>query len=200
MKYMYICLNIILISIIGVFLVIQSDNDSITTSMASKSLNTVFIQPVITTAPVQEVPMETKVEEVVNEVKEEVVTNAAPASAPTTSDVLETQVGRLSSYGPDCAGCGGHVATGMDVRNGNITYNDPTYGPVRIVAADRQYPFGTIVRISGTSLGTINAIVLDRGGGIGFGKRFLFDLLFASEAEGAGSFNDVTFEILRYGY
>ena len=202
-KYMYICFNLVLITIIGIFVCVQSDHNTITTDVAQKSLNTVFIhQPVVATVPLQEVPVENVVEEVVQNVQEEVVDNVAPASvaAPASGDALETQVGKLSSYGPDCAGCSGHVATGMDVTNGNITYNDPTYGVVRIVAGDRNYPFGTIVRITTPALGTFNAIVLDRGGDIGFGRRFLFDLLCPSEAEGSGSHYDVTFEILRYGY
>ena len=39
---------------------------------------------------------------------------------------------------------------------------------------------GTVVRISNSKAGTpINAIILDRGGAVGFGKATLFDLLFA---------------------
>ena len=58
------------------------------------------------------------------------------------------------------------------------------------------------MKVSGSKLGDFNAIVLDRGGGIGFGKRFLFDLLFASEAEASqfGTSYDVTFSLLRDGY
>ena len=115
---------------------------------------------------------------------------------------LDTQVGTMSAYGPDCAGCSGKLASGRYVGDGNIYYEDPTYGTVRIVAGDREYPMGSIVKVSGSKLGDFNAIVLDRGGGIGFGKRFLFDLLFASEAEAAGfgtSYN-VTFDLLRSGY
>lgn len=44
-------------------------------------------------------------------------------------------------------------------------------------------------------------IILDRGGGIGFDKRFQFDLLYESEA--VANQNGVfegKFEILRYGF
>ena len=88
-------------------------------------------------------------------------------------------------------------------NNGEIiTYNDPTYGNVRIVAGDPQYPYGTIIRISNTKAGDFNAIVLDRGGDIGIGRRFLFDLLFPSESEAAafGTSYDVTVDVLRFGY
>ena len=43
------------------------------------------------------------------------------------------------------------------------------------------------------------AIVLDRGGNVGFGKGTLFDLLFADESQALHKTNDVTFEVLRNG-
>ena len=119
------------------------------------------------------------------------------------SDVLETQVGKLTAYGPDCAGCGGKVGWGQDVRNGNIYYNDATYGTIRIVAGDKKYPYGTIVRIKNhRKEEIITAIILDRGGAVGIGKATMFDLLFTSNAEASnyGTSNNCTFEILRYGF
>ena len=115
--------------------------------------------------------------------------------------VLESRVGNMSSYGPDCVGCSGILGAGYDVRSGNYWYSDPTYGDVRIVAGDPSYPYGTIVMVK-SSRGDFIVIVLDRGGDIGIGRRFLFDLLFSSERE-ANSFGttyNATFEILRYGY
>ena len=46
------------------------------------------------------------------------------------------------------------------------------------------------------------AIVLDRGGGIGDGKRFQIDLLAKSELEASklGIVNNATLEVLRLGY
>ena len=139
---------------------------------------------------------EAKEEDVVEEV-------SAPMPDPQpVSDVLETQVGSLSGYGPDCRGCTGFLSSGRDVRNGNIYYQDSTYGQVRILAGDKSYSYGTIVRVKSSRLGTFLAIVLDRGGSVGFGKSHLFDLLFSSSAEALAnevSYN-TTFEILRYGY
>ncbi len=115
--------------------------------------------------------------------------------------VLEVQKGRLSAYGPDCIGCSGYLASGRYVGD-DIYYNDPQYGVVRIVAGDRGYKYGTIVRIKSDKIGNdILAIVLDRGG-VGLSNKFMFDLLFKSESEASkfGSFSDVVFEILRYGY
>lgn len=139
---------------------------------------------------------EAKEEDVVEEV-------SAPTPDPKpVSDVLETQVGSLSGYGPDCRGCTGFLSSGRDVRNGNIYYQDSTYGQVRILAGDKSYSYGTIVRVKSSRLGTFLAIVLDRGGSVGFGKSHLFDLLYSSSAEALAnevSYN-TTFEILRYGY
>ena len=121
------------------------------------------------------------------------------------SKVIETITGGLAGYGPDCSGCSSQkTASGYNISNGNINYNDKEYGKVRIVAGDKKYPFGTIVRITNTNYydtSPIYAIVLDRGG-VGIGKKYLFDLLFESEKEAsiAGSKKNVTFEILRMGY
>lgn len=120
--------------------------------------------------------------------------------------VLEKLKGALAGYGPDCYGCTSFkTATGKYIGDGNIYYEDKEYGKIRIVAGDKSYPFGTIVKISNAFSGkdsTIYAIVLDRGGGVGKGKKFLFDLLFETEkaASLAGSKQNVDFEILRLGY
>lgn len=118
------------------------------------------------------------------------------------TDVLETQVGSLSGYGPDCYGCSGILASGLDVRDGTIYYSDATYGNVRILAGDYAYPYGTIVRVKNSKISEFIGIVLDRGSAIGFGKSHLFDLLFPSSSDALAyevSYN-TTFEILRYGY
>lgn len=123
-----------------------------------------------------------------------------------TIEVLETYVGKMTAYGPDCYGCtSGRTASGQYVMDGNIYYNDPTFGNIRIVAADKSIPFGSIIRISGLNIfpEPILAIVLDRGGMIGFaeGKHSYFDLLYKSEKD-AASFGrpTATFELLRRGY
>lgn len=135
--------------------------------------------------------------------QEESQTPSVSTTSPLVSgDVLETQVGTMSAYGPNCQGCSGHLGGGFDASGGNYIYSDGTFGNVRIVAGDPKYPYGTIVKVSNSKLGDFNAIVLDRGGAIGIGRRFLFDLLFATEADAAafGTSYDVVFEVLRYGY
>ena len=152
-----------------------------------------------------------EVEETNEEIKKEVVDDitsdavvvteeVASPSLPVT-DVLETQIGSLSGYGPDCYGCTGFLASEIDVRNGNIYYYDSIYGKVRILAGDKSYPFGTIVRVKNSKLDTFYGIVLDRGS-VGFNGVHMFDLLYASEFEASldGVYYNTTFEILRYGY
>lgn len=117
--------------------------------------------------------------------------------------ILEIQIGKMSGYGPDCYGCSGYLASGGYVGDGKIYYDDPTYGMIRIVAADPKYKFGTIVRISNSNLSDeFLAIVLDRGGAIGLDKKCMFDLLYSSEEEANidGISDDVVFEIIRFGY
>ncbi|MBQ2909960.1 MAG: hypothetical protein IJE53_04080 [Bacilli bacterium] len=110
----------------------------------------------------------------------------------------EILTGKMSGYGPDCIGCSGYLANGTYVGGGNIYYDDSEYGRVRIVAGDKKFKFGTIVRINDSML----AIVLDRGGSIGIGKKFMFDLLYESEAEANrnGVSYNTKFEILRNGF
>lgn len=114
---------------------------------------------------------------------------------------IETFYGNVSHYGPDCRGCCGKTATGYNVNNGNIYYNDQTYGLIRIAAADKSLPFGSIIRIQNNNQNII-AIVLDRGGGIGFNKKFAIDLLTKNERESTklGVLKNSKIEVLRYGY
>lgn len=118
---------------------------------------------------------------------------------------IDTFTGELTGYGPDCIGCGGYVygiRNGrQDVRNGNIYYNDGTFGEIRIVAADEKFPFGTIVRITAPRISEnpIIAIVLDRGSAI---KGHRLDLLYENEeaTKVVGLQKNVKYEILRYGW
>lgn len=150
-----------------------------------------------------EVPKEEVKQEVV---KEEIKQEEPKEEVKPTETVIETLVGNLVGYGPDCYGCTSmKTASGKYIGEGNIYYNDATYGKVRIVAGDYSYPFGTIVKISNVDFYNdepFYAVVLDRGGNIGKGKKFLFDLLFASESEASrlGKEVNIKYEIMRLGY
>lgn len=158
---------------------------------------------------------EEKVSEKTDEIKED-NNNLADLE-----NVIETYTGILTGYGPDCAGCGnfntGKVSTASGYHVANIvdgatqpaftvTYNDSEYGEVRIVAADANIPFYSIVRITIPGSEPIMTIVLDRGSTVGFencrsdrGCLTNFDLLFASESQAIGKTHNVKFELLRSG-
>ena len=112
-------------------------------------------------------------------------------------------MGTLTAYGPDCPGCSGNSACPprQNFKNGNIYFEDQTFGKVRVVAADRSIPCGSIVRISGINIYNepILAIVMDRGGAV-TGNHM--DLLFTSQTnlEGFATSHNIKFEIIRYGW
>lgn len=104
----------------------------------------------------------------------------------------------MTNYGPDCAGCGGNLAcTGKSVKNGRIYYQDPTYGRIRIIAADKSIPCGTIFNIYDNG-NEYKAISLDRGGAI---KGNKFDLLNNSEVEAnKNGVKNLRVSLVRWGY
>lgn len=166
--------------------------------------------PEVVEEPIVETPKEPEppTQEVVETPKEVVIQGVYAPNLEVASTItpLATYTGKITAYGPDCYGCtSGRTASGQYVLEGNIYYNDPTFGNIRIVAADKSIPFGSIIRINGLSISEdpILAIVLDRGGMIGFaeGKHSYFDLLYKSEAD-ASTFGrpTATFELLRSGY
>ena len=116
--------------------------------------------------------------------------------------VLDKFIGTITGYGPDCYGCIGITASGYDVRN-TIYYNDKTYNNVRVLAADKSLPFGTIIKVSNLKdYNDFIGIVLDRGSAISFDGFSQIDLLFESEdySYNFGRKENVIFEILRLGY
>lgn len=116
------------------------------------------------------------------------------------NNVLDVFYGTITSYVSYCEGCIGITASGYDVRN-TIYYDDSEYGMVRIIAADPSLPFGTIIKISNIGE-AITAIVLDRGGSIGFNNFSQADLLSEnlSISYEFGKKNNAKFEVLRYGF
>ena len=91
----------------------------------------------------------------------------------------EILTGKMSGYGPDCIGCSGYLANGTYVGGGNIYYDDSEYGRVRIVADSTCDLSKELVE-----------------------KKFMFDLLYESEAEANrnGVSYNTKFEILRNGF
>jgi len=173
-----------------------NEDDNLKIEMLSDDTVTEVEEEVIT---VEE--KEVTIEVVEEEIEEPVYENSNISYEYVDIDytVLDTYVGTLTGYGPDCYGCSGMTSSGYDVSN-SITYSDYQYGEVRIVAADSSIPLYSIVRISNIpGSDPIIAIVLDRGGNVGFNRFTLFDLLFSSESSAIGKTDNVTFEILRRG-
>lgn len=112
-------------------------------------------------------------------------------------------IGQMTAYNPVCVGCTGKVycSPRQDVTNGNIYFNDTTYGKVRILAADYLIPCGTIVSITNVSFSNnpIIGIVLDRGGAI---KGNIMDFLVSEsdDTDVVGRQHDVKYEVLRWGW
>ncbi len=139
-----------------------------------------------------------------NEKVEEIpVFNTFQEAMKSASTMPVAFMGKLTAYGPDCKGCGGGSACPprQNFKNGNIYFNDQTYGKIRVVAADRSLPCGSIVRMTGISIYSepVIAVVMDRGGAV---KGAHLDLLFTSQKnlEGFKTSNNIKFEILRYGW
>ena len=208
--YAYILMIMIMMftGVVFAYTPVQDYQHVIRTNLSSKVIPSKLLAK--EEAPVVQAREEEKeAEEVVEEPAPEPEVEPEPEIAPPVEVTppqedavsLEHAVGVMSSYGPDCVGCSGYLANGYNAMS-SIYYEDPTYGVVRIVAGDRKYPFGTIIKVTGSKWGDFNAIVMDRGGNIGFGRRFLFDLLWTSEAEAsaAGTSYDTTFDVLRFGY
>lgn len=129
--------------------------------------------------------------------------NYVPTIDTTSFEVIQTTFGSLSHYGHDCYGCTSNkTASGYDISNGNIYYTDSTFGSVRIVAAGYEYPLGTVLRLTNVEENPIIAIVLDRGGAIGSGKKYMLDLLTENnnQANQLGVKYNVQIEVLRLGY
>ena len=111
--------------------------------------------------------------------------------------------GTLTGYGPDCVGCSGKLGCPpyQNVQNGNIYYQDETYGQIRILAADPSIPCGSIIKIANYNYveGDFYGIVLDRGSDI---HGLTMDLLFDSEqtTRPLGRAYNINFQIERWGF
>lgn len=216
MKYLMNVINLLLVIAIPAFIITGATEKTttISTIIDVKKINSIKIYnkaqeeikiPQEEAMPEEKVELSKKVEEeepiVSNDEVKEVQQETEEIIEEPTVDVIEKLTGKMSGYGPDCNGCRGYTSSGYKITN-TVYYNDSIYGNVRILAADRSLEFGTIVKVKNTKLGDFIGIVLDRGGSVGYGKTYLFDLLFTSEKEASsyGVFTNVDFEILRKGY
>ncbi len=113
---------------------------------------------------------------------------------------LDTFTGDLTGYGAHCPLCSGFLGcTGEYVGDGTTTYNDETYGNVRIVASSKNLPCGSVITFDAgyISKDPVVAIVLDRGV---LGNDI--DLLVPSEEyafKNVGR-HKITYDVLRFGW
>ena len=152
----------------------------------------------------EEIKVEEK-EENKNEIKQEEVVSVPPVVSPSVlfydREVLRTEVGNLTGYGANCDGCSGITASGHNLID-SIYYNDSEFGTVRILAADKEFPFYSIFRVSDVpGMEPFIGIVLDRGGNVGFDRGTLFDLAYTNESDPSliHLTKNVKFELLRNG-
>lgn len=113
----------------------------------------------------------------------------------------DTYTGDLTGYTADCPLCTGRLAClpNYDVLSGVETYQDISYGNVRIVASSKNLSCGTIIRFNKDTISNepILAIVLDRGV---LGNDI--DLLTASleYANTSVGRSTITYDVLRNGW
>lgn len=119
-----------------------------------------------------------------------------------SSSALNKYTGDLTGYAADCPLCNGTLACKRSYnvyRNNVVTYDDATYGNVRIVASSKQLACGSVVRFDLESLSSepIYAIVLDRGV---LGNSL--DLLMPTEdaARREVGRKKITYEVVRNGW
>lgn len=160
---------------------------------------------VVVEEKVEEEVIEEEPEEEVVVGKDEVIEDNTPIDSKPDEEVYipsitvgSTFTGTMSGYGADI---GNYTASGHYIGD-SIYYPDSTYGDIRILAGDRSIPFGTVIEVSNSNVGSFIGIVLDTGRNIGFDKLYDFDVLFETsrEALNYGVSKNVSFKILRVGY
>ncbi len=200
-RYIYYMFMISLIMIgSGLFLITpENEMKTIDTALVTKSLKSNVVNTVSIKKEIEKKRLAKKKAEQ-KKIQARMATNDVKLeSKKVTAATLKSGTGRVSYYGLNCAGCSGRVGAGKKLTG--VYYNDPKFGYVRALAAGKEYKYGTIIRISGTPLGTFTGIVLDRGGNIGSGRRFMFDVLVPSEAVAYKyGVSKIKYEVLRYGY
>ena len=102
------------------------------------------------------------------------------------------------------AGVGlGVTSSGYQFKYKDIWFNAGSYGMVRMVASDYNFPIGTIVKIKDNNIGEeYKAIVLDRGDrNIGLDSKYIFDLVSETTiaARYYGIHRNIDVEVLHVG-
>lgn len=217
-------LRLLFIAFISFFNIsIYAENNKVTENeLISKNDYAVHTVVIEEPKPTKEIKQEKKIikKEVKKTVKKEatpnkVVTKEEPKTVPKQAQVIETFTGRLTGYGPDCAGCSGlgnlacktREKKVFSLKNDGIYYTDKDFGKVRILAAaTTKFKCGTIITVTKPGQTPFTAVVLDTGGSMrqAWSKGEVWmDLAYSANAM-AGSDNltgkNIKFEIKRYGW
>ncbi len=115
---------------------------------------------------------------------------------------FEEKIGSLTGYAADCPLCSGLLGCSpyLDVRDRTTTFNDETYGTVKIVAASASnLKCGSIISFKSERISNevTYAIVLDRGV-----SGNAIDLLMPSQYEATQVIgrSNITYSVLRNGW
>ena len=181
----------------------------------NKTNNVVTTKEVVVNKPV--IKQQTTAQKPVEQKKEpeanNVITTEAPKVVP-PNDTIETFTGRLTGYGPDCAGCSGtgglacrtRERTSYSLKANGIYYNDSKYGKVRILAAaTSKFTCGTIVKVTKPGKEPFYGVVLDTGGSMRkawANGTVWMDLAYSTEAMSGSdglTGTGIKFEVQRYG-
>lgn len=218
-KIMISAINLsLLLSIPVMLLTVSVETEKVSGNTYTKKLSTSIISEIaVKNDNNNEIKEEKNVEEeqvdeeiTENNNKAEIIKEKQPVKVEEKKEVVEktqavvnnnpTYTGTMSFYNASCTQCSGITATGIDVSDGRLYYNDRQYGNVRIVAAGTEIKKWSIVKIRNSSLGSeILAIVLDRGGDIGMGRKFIIDMLTNSSENKTGINKNITVEVIRNG-
>ncbi len=124
-------------------------------------------------------------------------------------------VGRLTTYGSDCAGCSKTGTVACRTENGKthsltrdgMYYTDSEYGKVRILAADLGgFPCGTMILVDNGLIDPFYAVVLDTGGTMRkqYAKGYIWmDLAFVHQKDSKGTHTgskNTKFSVQRWGW
>ncbi len=150
--------------------------------------------------------------------KEEVIQEKVDKVVEKGTGAVGAFTGRLSGYGPDCAGCSGYGGLACRTKNGGkhnlvqdgIYYEDSEYGKVRIIAAAlKKFPCGTIMQITKPGKDPFMAVVLDTGATMvnKWNEGIMWvDLAYASEKDKTTfgidglTGTNIKFEVKRWGW
>ena len=201
-KYVYRMIGLSLIMITAGLLLISPDSNEkkINTTSLTRSLHSDVVNTVSIKKEIERKKIEAKKKKEAKKIQMRKATeNVKLESKKVNAATLRSGSGKVSYYSLNCSGCSGRVGAGKSLRG--VYYNDSKFGYVRALAGGKEYPYGSIIRISGTPLGTFTGIVLDRGGAIGQGRRYIFDVLVSSNREAYKyGISKISYQVLRYGY